>query len=137
MKKILANPVEMIERGAPRLIRSDKELERYTEALFELTALAKPTVAEIEAIELLSLLVETYEAERFRIAASSPIEVLKFLMDQNGLQQRDLVSELGSESNVSLILSGKRNLTLAHVQRLGRRFGVPGSVFLESMADAA
>jgi len=137
MKKILANPVEMIERGAPRLIRSDKELERYTDALFELTALAKPSAAEIEAINLLSLLVEKYESERFAITASSPVEVLKFLMEQNGLQQRDLTSELGSESNVSLILSGKRNLTLSHVQRLSKRFGVPGSVFLESVAEAA
>ena len=137
MKKVFANPVEMIERGAPRLIRSDKELERYTDALFELTALAKPSVAEIEAINLLSLLIDKYESERFAIAAASPIEVLKFLMEQNGLQQRDLLGELGSESNVSLILSGKRNLTLSHVQRLSKRFGVSPSVFLESLATAA
>ena len=67
---------------------------------------------------------------------SSPIEVLKFLMEQNGLQQQDLTGELGRESNVSLILSGKRNLTVPHVQRLSRRFGVPASLFLESVADA-
>jgi HTH-type transcriptional regulator/antitoxin HigA len=137
MKTTLADPVRMMELGAPRLIRSDAELERYTEALFELTALAKPTAAQMEAINLLSLLVEKYEAERFPMAASSPIEVLKFLMEQNGLQQRDLMEELGSESNVSLILSGKRNLTVPHVQRLSRRFGVPASVFLEGVAKAA
>jgi HTH-type transcriptional regulator/antitoxin HigA len=137
MKTTLADPVRMMELGAPRLIRSDAELERYTEALFELTALAKPTAAQMEAINLLSLLVEKYEAERFPMAASSPIEVLKFLMEQNGLQQRDLMEELGSESNVSLILSGKRNLTVPHVQRLSRRFGVPASVFLEGVARAA
>ena len=137
MKTTLADPVRMMELGAPRLIRSDAELERYTEALFELTALAKPTAAQMEAINLLSLLVEKYEAERFPMAASSPIEVLKFLMEQNGLQQRDLMEELGSESNVSLILSGKRNLTVPHVQKLSRRFGVPASVFLEGVANAA
>jgi len=137
MKTTFADPVRMMELGAPRLIRSDAELEWYTEALFQLTALEEPTVAEMEAINLLSLLVEKYEAERFPIAASSPIEVLKFLMEQNRLQQRDLMEELGSESNVSLILSGKRNLTVPHVQRLSRRFGVPASVFLESVATAA
>jgi len=137
MRAILENPVEMIKQGAPRIIRSDKELERYTDVLFELTSLTKPTVAEIETINLLSLLVEKYESERFPLQASSPIEVLKFLMEQNGLQQRDLTDELGSESNVSLILSGKRNLTVSHVQRLGRRFGIPASVFLENVADAA
>jgi HTH-type transcriptional regulator/antitoxin HigA len=137
MKTRLANPVEMIERGTPRLIRSDKELERYTDALFELTAIERPSVAEMEAVNLLSLLVEKYESERFAIQASSPIEVLKFLMEQNGLQQRDLADELGSESNVSLILSGKRNLTVSHIRKLSRRFGVPGSVFLGSVAEAA
>jgi len=137
MKKTLANPVKMIELGAPRLIRSDAELERYTETLFELTALAKPNAAETDAINLLSLLVETYEAKRFPIEASSPIEVLRFLMEQNGLQQRDLIGDLGSESNVSLILKGKRNLTVQHIQRLSRRFGVPVSVFMESRAEAA
>ena len=137
MKKALANPVEMIERGAPRLIRSDKELERYTDALFELTALTKPSAVEIETINLLSLLIDKYESERFAIAAASPIDVLKFLMEQNELQQRDLTGELGSECNVSLILSGKRNLMLSHVQRLSQRFGVPASVFLESLAKAA
>jgi HTH-type transcriptional regulator/antitoxin HigA len=137
MKKTLANPVKMIELGAPRLIRSDAELEGYTEALFELTALAKPSATEMDAINLLSLLVETYEARRFPIEASSPIEVLRFLMEQNGLQQRDLMEDLGSESNVSLILKGKRNLTVQHIQRLSRRFGVPVSVFVEGHAQAA
>ena len=137
MKTILENPVEMIRQGAPRIIRSDKELERYTDVLFELTSLTKPSVAEIETINLLSLLIEKYESERFPLQAGSPIEVLKFLMEQNGLQQRDLRDALGSESHVSLILSGKRNLTVPHVQRLSRRFGVPASVFLETVADAA
>jgi antitoxin component HigA of HigAB toxin-antitoxin module len=48
-----------------------------------LTAKAKPSVSEIEAINLLSLLVETYEASRFPMEASSPIEVLRLLMEDN------------------------------------------------------
>jgi len=137
MKKVLANPVEMIKLGAPRLIRSDQELEQYTEVLFALTSLAKPTVAEMEAINLLSLLVEKYESERYPIAVSSPVDVLRFLMERNGLQQRDLREELGSESNVSLILAGRRNLTLTHIQKLSVRFRVPATVFLETMEKAA
>jgi HTH-type transcriptional regulator / antitoxin HigA len=48
----------MIAKGAPRVIHNDKELEAYTNALFELTALEKPSPAEVAAIELLTLLVE-------------------------------------------------------------------------------
>ena len=106
MKTKLANPVEMIQRGAPRLIRNDDELERYTEALFELTALDHPNAAEIDAINLLSLLVETYEARRYPVESASPIEVLRFLMDQNGLEQRDLTNGLGSLDRRSRCIQG-------------------------------
>jgi hypothetical protein len=44
MKPILANPVEMIAQGAPRVIHSDRELAAYTEALVQLTALENPSV---------------------------------------------------------------------------------------------
>jgi hypothetical protein len=50
MRKVLANPAEMIARGAPRLIHNDEELAAYTEALFELTALAHPSRSQVEAI---------------------------------------------------------------------------------------
>lgn len=57
MSTALANPAEMIRRGAPRLIHNDRELAEYTEALFDLTSKAKPTHAEEDAIELLTLLI--------------------------------------------------------------------------------
>ena len=51
MRAALANPVEMIERGAPRIIHNDSELEQYTEVLFNLTALENPTPPQQEAID--------------------------------------------------------------------------------------
>jgi mRNA interferase HigB len=61
--RVLANPAKMIAEGAPHVIHHDEELEAYTEALFKLTALPKPSPSEMEAIELLSLLVERHEDE--------------------------------------------------------------------------
>ena len=63
----LANPAEMIARGAPHVIHNDAELEAYTNALFRLTALESPSSSEVEAIELLTLLVERYEQEHYSI----------------------------------------------------------------------
>lgn len=126
----LADPVEMVKLGAPRVIRNDAELKQYTDALFHLTAKAKPSRAERDAIDLLSLLIERYESERYALPGASPVEVLRFLMAQHGLTQRDLRSELGSESLVSLILSGKRNLTVPHMHALAKRFHVPAAVFM-------
>jgi HTH-type transcriptional regulator/antitoxin HigA len=65
MSRTLANPAEMIRGGAPRLIRNDAELAEYTQALFDLTAKPDPSPDEEEAIELMTLLVERYESERF------------------------------------------------------------------------
>jgi HTH-type transcriptional regulator/antitoxin HigA len=129
MSTALANPTEMIRQGAPRLIHSDEELAKYTEELFKLTAKPRPSQAEEEAIELLTLLIERYEAERYPVPDADPIDVLRFLLEQNGLSQRDIATELGSESTVSLVLSGKRRLNRDHIARLSRRFHVSPAVF--------
>lgn len=133
MSTALANPSEMIRNGAPHLIHNDEELAEYTEALFKLTAKARPTREEAEAIDLLTLLIERYEAERYPIPDASPVEVLRFLLEQNGLSQRDIATELGSESTVSLVLSGKRQLNRDHIARLSHRFHVSPSVFFGEM----
>ena len=65
MTTVLADPAKMIAKGAPHVIHNDKELEAYTNALFELTAVENPGASEIDAIELLTLLVERYEEDRF------------------------------------------------------------------------
>lgn len=130
MSTLLANPAKMIERGAPRLIHNDEELEAYTSALFRLTALDHPSPAESEAIDLLTLLIERYEQTHYPIPAADPISLLRFLIEQQGLTQRDLIPEFGSESAVSMFLSGTRKLTLDQVRRLSARFKLPADLFL-------
>jgi HTH-type transcriptional regulator/antitoxin HigA len=83
----------------------------------------------LEAIELLTLLIERYEEEHFAIPQASPVEVLRFLLEQHGLKQRDLATELGGESVVSEVLSGKRKLNAAQIGQLSRRFHVSPAVF--------
>jgi HTH-type transcriptional regulator/antitoxin HigA len=131
MTTMLADPAEMIRQGAPHLIHSEKELAAYTDALFHLTGKAKRTAAEEEAIALLTVLIERYESEHYPIPEATPADVLRFLLDSNGLTQRDLADELGSESTVSLVLAGKRPLTRNHIARLSARFGVSPAVFFE------
>ncbi len=122
----------MIERGAPHLIESDEQLAAYTKALYRLTAEARPTRAQVKAIELLTLLIERYEEERFRVPKASPVDVLRFLMERHGLKQRDLARDLGGESVVSEVLSGKRKLNSGQIEQLIRRFHVSPAVFFPS-----
>ncbi|MGA2251697.1 helix-turn-helix domain-containing protein [Terracidiphilus sp.] len=130
MSTVLANPAEMIAHGAPRVIHNDAELEAYTDALFQLTALENPSVSEMEAIELLTLLVERYEQAHYPIPAAGPATVVRFLIEQQYLTQRDLIPQFGSESAVSMFLAGQRKLTLAQVRRLSARFKLPADIFL-------
>lgn len=125
----LANPARMIERGAPRLIDSEEQLAAYTKALYRLTAEPRPTRAQVQAIELLTLLIERYEQENYTIPEASPADVLRFLLERHGLRQRDVAADLGGESVVSEVLSGKRKLNAAQIEQLSRRFRISPAVF--------
>ena len=129
MSTTLANPAEMIHLGAPRPIHNDRELAEYTTALFNLTAKKKTTRDEDDAIDLITLLIERYESTRHPVPSTDPVSVLRFLMESHGLHQKDLISEFGVESTVSLVLSGKREMNRDHIARLSARFGVSPAVF--------
>ena len=134
---VLANPAKMIAKGAPRVIPNDKELEAYTDALFKLTALENPSPSEMDAIELLSLLVERYEDERWPITEVDPISLVRYLIEKGNLRQRDLIPEFGTESAVSMFLSGQRYLTVEQIQKLSARFKLTADVFIISTSTAA
>ena len=86
MSTVLADPAKMIAKGAPRVIHNDAELEAYTDALFQLTALEKPSRSEVEAIELLTLLVERYVQEHYSIPAADPVSVCGFSLNSRILR---------------------------------------------------
>ena len=130
MSTLLANPAEMIAHGAPRVIHNDDELEAYTEALFQLTALENPSEAESAAIELLTLLVESYERTHYPVPLADSVSVVQFLMEHQGLAQRDLIPQFGSESAVSMFLARQRKLTIKQLRNLSVRFKLPADVFI-------
>ena len=105
----------MIAKGAPHVIHNDEELEAYTSALFQLTVLDNPSRSQLEAIELLTLLVERYEETHYPIPPADAVSVVRFLLEQQELTQRDLIPEFGSESAVSMFLAKQRKLTLQQV----------------------
>ena len=131
MTNKLADPAEMIRHGAPRLLRSDEELAEYTSTLFGLTSKPKPTAAEQEAIDLLTLLIEQYESSRYPLPEARSVEVLRLLMERNGVSQGKITPELGFQASASLILLGKRQLNRGHIARLSKRFKVSPAVFFD------
>ena len=114
-----------------------KTEEDYDLALARLDELfdAKPGTPEGDELEVLSLLMEKYEKENHAIDLPSPIEAIKFRMEQAGLRQADLIPYIGSSAKVSEVLSEKRPLTISMMKALHRDFGIPAEVFLGINAD--
>jgi HTH-type transcriptional regulator/antitoxin HigA len=115
--------------AAPKVITSDAQNERYISALLELEKRDRLSAKEKEFAELLTVLIEAYEDEHYPIRAATPVEVLVHLMEANNLKQKDLAPLFGSESVVSEVLRGKRELNKHHIERLSKRFGVSPAVF--------
>ncbi len=117
---------------APRPITSEVQNAHYTSVLHDLVKRGHLNRKEEEYVELLSLLIEAYEQEYYPIRDASPIEVIKELMAANDLRQKDLVRIFGSESMVSLVLSGQRPLAVEHIQALSRRFKISPAAFIKA-----
>ena len=83
-----------------------------------------------DLLDLVGQLVEDYEGTRHVIPDAAPHEVLRFLLDQHGLTQTDLAAEIGGQSVVSDILSGKRAINARQAKALAVRFGVSAVAFL-------
>ena len=115
-----------------RPIYDSKDHER---ALARLTTLLESdpvpeSVAGAE-LEVLAALIEKYEAEHFPIESPTPVEAIRFRMDQAGLRNKDLVPFIGSASKVSEVLNGKRPLSLTMIRNLHRHLGIPAEVLIQ------
>lgn len=83
-------------------------------------------------ITVLARRIEEYEREHFPIKKASPVEVVKFLMEQNGLTQAELAKDFGGQPAVSYFLKGERKLNTRQIEALSKRFNVSPAVFFEA-----
>ncbi len=85
----------------------------------------------LDYMDALGLLVAEYERKHYvaDLKRITGAEILAFLLEQHSLKQDDLAKELGGQSVVSDILSGKRRLNNQQVTALSVRFGVSPAVF--------
>lgn len=81
-------------------------------------------------LDIVTAVVHDYEERNAEIPDASPSAVLRFLMDLHGLRPAELADEFGSQSNVSEVLSGKREINARHARVLAKRFGVSPGVFI-------
>ena len=108
-----------------------KKEEDYQEALKSIEAVFDETEGALaDYAETLTLLIEKYEESLTSFPEASGIEIVKFLMDQNGLKQKDLAGILGGKSTVSELLNGKRPFNLNHIRILAKKFNIRPASFV-------
>ena len=107
-----------------RPIRTEAE---HRAALAEMERLwqAAPGTPEGDHVEVLTTLIEAYEAEHHPIPAPDPIAAIAFMMEQKGLTRRDLEPAIGSRGRVSEVLTRRRPLTLPMVRALSALLDIP------------
>lgn len=82
-----------------------------------------------ELLDTLGTLIHVYEEKHHPIPECQGADMMRFLMDEHGLNQSDL-SEVGSQGVVSEILNGKRELNVRQIRILAKRFHVSPAVFM-------
>lgn len=134
MKPTIRTAIEHWPQVAPLLTtpRTKVEFERLVEALDEVLdaggADERSPLASLA--DHLGSLIADYEAARRPMREMPVTKFLRELMKQHGLKQSDL-PEIGPQSVVSEVLSGKRKLNLRQVAALAKRFRFPADVFIQ------
>lgn len=80
-------------------------------------------------LDTLSTLIHVYEEEHYPVPEARAVDILRFFMDENGINQSDL-PEVGSQGVVSEILNGKRELNVRQIRLLAKRFHISPAVFV-------
>lgn len=109
----------------PKVIRSDEQYQEYLTEIQRLMS-GMPIVgsADADKLELLSVLVDAYENQKYPVETPDPIDAILFRMEEQGLKQTDLVPYFGTRSRVSEVLARKRPLTVQMIRALSIGLGI-------------
>lgn len=115
-------------------VKPIKTKKDYEAALTRLEQIfdAKPGTPGSDELEVLGILIESYEREKFPIELPDPIDAIKFRMEQLGYSQNDLASVVGLKSRASEILNKKRKLTLEMIRQLNKELNIPTDVLIQA-----
>lgn len=126
---------ELVKAFPLRVIRTDQEHQDAVAVHSRLVGRenAKLSHGARQYADALARFIQDYDQREYPMLMSkgSPLEKLRYVMEESGVTPGGLASVLGaSQPLTSHILSGKRNLTTAHMRKLGRHFKIAPGYFL-------
>lgn len=120
-----------------RLIRNDND---HAAAVQEIERLwgSEPGTADSDKLDVLAMLVEKYEEERWPDEdTSDPIDLLNYAIDELGHTQAELAELLGSRSRASEVLARRRALTVEMIRKISEAWKIPAELLVRPIRSAA
>ena len=131
--------LDLVRAFPLRAIRSEDEAAAANEVVLNLVmSKRKTTAGDREYVDALSALIRQYESDRPRseLPKTSPLEILNHLMGERGMNVSDLGRVIGHQPTASQILSGKREMSKAHIQKLAAHFRVSTDLFITRSSNS-
>lgn len=125
---------ELVLNYAPRPLRSEEEYRTARQRIDALLDKNRLSRDEQDYLEMLAVVVEKYEAaleneDEYELRG---LALIRALLEEYGLRQKDLVDIFKTESIASAVLNGRRALTVEHIDKLARRFNLPHMLFFDT-----
>jgi HTH-type transcriptional regulator/antitoxin HigA len=112
-------------------IKTKKDYEQALERIEKIFD-AKKGTPKGDELEILGMLIDNYEMEKFPIGFPDPVEAIKFRMEQLGYNQTDLANVVGLKSRASEILNRKRKLSLEMIRQIHEGLNIPTEVLIQA-----
>jgi HTH-type transcriptional regulator/antitoxin HigA len=131
-KKLPTSFLDLNRRLPLQTIKDDVGLDDAIDMIDRLVALPRRSKGQEEYLATLSLLIEKYEDEHYNteLASFTPLEMLQYLVEENGMTASDLGRVVGQRQLGSKLLKGERQLSKAHISALAEHFSVDPGLFL-------
>lgn len=121
--------LQLLQKFPPRPIRSEEQFLAVQNVVDNLIDAEEITPEKQDYLNLLGILIHDYEEQHVAMPDLSGIDLLRALMDEFRLKQKDLVPIFKTESIVSAVLNGQRNFTVEHIEKLADFFHISPAAF--------
>jgi HTH-type transcriptional regulator / antitoxin HigA len=121
--------MDLLNEFPPRPIKSEQEFVAIQKVVDVLLDAKQLSTDQKEYLNLLGMIIYEYEEKKIKIPDIYGVDLLNVLIDEWGLKQKELIPIFKTESIVSAVLNGHRQLTVEHIQKLAEFFHVSPAVF--------
>ena len=121
----------LLAKVLPIRIETEEENDRMIREAEKLMDKGERRSPEENALlDLIAHLIQEFEQNFYHLGGATPHEVLRELMDANGVKQSDLWKLFGSKGVASEVVNGKRGISKAQAKALAEFFHVSPELFI-------